>query len=58
MCSSSLIYLLDLGEAMEEVMGGLKSTADFLLDALSPGLEGKWQGASQLASSLKLSLRS
>jgi hypothetical protein len=43
MCSSHLIYLLDLGEVTEEVMGGL-----------APGLEGKWWGTIELASSLNL----
>jgi hypothetical protein len=42
MCSSSLIYLLDLGEVMEEVMGGLVNCQ--LPSGLAPGLEGKsWE---------------
>jgi hypothetical protein len=52
MCSSSLIYLLDLEEVMEEVMGGQVNCQ--LPSGLSPGSEGKWWGASQLASSLNL----
>jgi hypothetical protein len=56
MCSSSLIYLLDLGEVMEEVAGGLVNC--WLLSGLSPGSEGKLWGTSQLASSLNLPLRS
>jgi hypothetical protein len=42
MCNSSLIYLLDLGEVMEEVMGGPVNCR--LPSGLSPGLEGKWWG--------------
>jgi hypothetical protein len=56
MCSSSLIYLLDLKEVMEEVMGGLVNCQ--LPSELSLGSEGKWWGTSQPASSLNLPLRS
>jgi hypothetical protein len=52
MCSSSLVYLLDLGEVMEEVTGGFVICQ--LPSGLSPGSEGKWQGTSQPASSLNL----
>jgi hypothetical protein len=56
MCSSSLIYLLDLSGVMEEVMGGLVNCQ--LPSGLSPGSEGKWWRMSQLASSLNLPSRS
>jgi hypothetical protein len=56
MKSGSLIYLLDLGEVMEEVMGGLVNCQ--LPSGLSPGSEGKRPGTSQPASSLNLPLRS
>jgi hypothetical protein len=55
-CSSSSIYLLDLGEVMEEVIGGLVNC--LLPFGLSPGLEGKWWEKIQLASSLNLPSRS
>jgi hypothetical protein len=40
MCSSSLIYLLDLWEPMEEVTRGLVNCQ--FPSGLSPGLEWKW----------------
>jgi hypothetical protein len=55
-CSETLIYLLDLGEVMEDVMGGLVNC--WLPSGRSPGSEGKWWGSIQLASSLNLPLRS
>jgi hypothetical protein len=58
MCSSSLIYLLDLllGEVMEEVMGGLVDCQNSFWTFTR--FVGKWQGAIQPASSLSLPLRS
>jgi hypothetical protein len=56
MCSGSLIYLLDLWGAMEEVTGGLVNC--WLPSGLSPGSEGQQRGTSQLASSLNLPSRS